>query len=227
MAQDDPQVQGSRESDPQAPVESDARRWGVWPWVALVIVALIAAYLLWLFWSQQKQSSTRIPDKSTQTSVVLPQERPEPVVPQPSGGTTRAPVAELVPDVLGDLKSSAVRTLESAGYRVTSSVSQTTSKASGIVIGQRPAGGAELAPGETVSIVVSASKQTAGNVKMPSVVGLSQAEAVKKVEAAGLSPVLTYGRSGIPDGDVISQWPLAGEVVPSGRQALIQIQLTP
>jgi beta-lactam-binding protein with PASTA domain len=235
MAQDDdPQVYessepASPESDLQAPAEPDApRRSPLWPWIALAVVVLIVIFLLWLFWRQPQQSSKESSGQTGQESVVLTEVRPEPVIPQPSGGDSSTPVAELVPNVLGSLKNNAVRTLESAGYVVSTSVVRTSSKASGIVVGQRPGGGAALDPGSTVEIVVSASKQGAGDVKMPAVIGLSQSEAVAKVEAAGLTYSLTYGNiGGTADGHVLSQWPLAGESVPVGSEALIQIKLTP
>jgi beta-lactam-binding protein with PASTA domain len=235
MAQDDDRqvyessASGSPEPDSRVPEESDeARRSPLWPWIALAVVVLIVIFLLWLFWRQPQQSSKESSAQAGQTSVVLPEVRPEPVVPGPSDGASSTPVAELVPDVLGALKNNAIRTLESAGYVVSPSVVHTSSKASGIVIGQKPSGGAVLDPGSTVEIVVSASKQAAGDVKMPSVIGLSQASAEAKVEAAGLTYSLTYGNfGGTADGHVISQWPLAGESVPAGSETLIQIRLTP
>jgi beta-lactam-binding protein with PASTA domain len=235
MTQDDgPQTPESVESassasDSTVLEESDTRqRSPLWPWIALSVVVLIVMLLLWLFWRQPLQSSKGSADKTGQTSVVLPDTRPEPVVPEPSGGDTATPVTELVPDVLGDLKSSAVRTLESAGYVVVVSEVYTSSKASGIVVGQKPGGGAALEQGGKVEIVLSVAKQAAGDVKMPAVVGLSQSSAEAKVEAAGLTYSLAYGNiGGISEGHVISQWPLGGEAVPAGSEALIQIQLTP
>ena len=129
--------------------------------------------------------------------------------------------------MLGKVKDSAVRTLESAGYAVSTSKVYTSSKASGIVVGQTPAGGAPLESGGTVAIVLSANTSASGNVKTPSVVGLSQASAESKVKAAGLVPYITYGRTGSTDGHVISQWPLGGESVPAGSEVLVQVQLNP
>jgi beta-lactam-binding protein with PASTA domain len=102
-----------------------------------------------------------------------------------------------------------------------------TSKASGLVIGQAPMGGAELEPGGVVTIAVSARAQAVKQVKMPDVVGLRQSSAESKVKNVGLVPYITYGRVGAPNGQVISQWPLPGELLPVGAEGFIQVQLNP
>jgi beta-lactam-binding protein with PASTA domain len=159
--------------------------------------------------------------------VVVLKPRPEPILPEPSDASSQTPSGKLVPDVLGDPKNTAVRALEGAGYVVSVSQSYSASKASGIVIGQRPAGGSALDAGEAVAIVVSTSGQAAAEVKMPQIVGLGQAAAESKVKDAGLVPYITYGSSGVPNGQVISQWPLAGDSVPVGSEGFIQVQLNP
>jgi serine/threonine-protein kinase len=188
---------------------------------------MVVILFLWLFWRQPQQSSSEAFNSVSQTKVATSTVRPEPIVPTAAADTSDTPLAQLVPDVLGDPQNSAVRALEAAGYSVNLSKVHATSKASGIVIGQTPAGGAPLESGSSVSLVVSSGDQAALDVTMPEIVGLSQASAEAKVKSAGLVPYITYGSSGVPQGQVISQWPLAGEVLPAGSEGFIQIQLNP
>jgi hypothetical protein len=225
MAQDEGQL------DPP-PDDSDgpgsARNSSIWPWLAMAAVVIIVILFLWMFWRQPRQSTSKTQTETVQSIVVLPAARPEPVVPQAAIGSSPTPTgaAPLVPDVLGDPKNSAVSTIERAGYAASVSETHIASKASGMVIRQNPAGGTELDSGGVVSIVVSASNITR-EVKMPRIVGLSQAAAESKVEAAGLVPYIMYGSSNVPNGQVISQWPPAGDLLPAGSEGFIQVQLNP
>jgi beta-lactam-binding protein with PASTA domain len=222
MTQDEgrPGYEGAAESD-------TLERSSVWPWIALAIVVMVVILFLWLFWRQPQQSSSEAISKTTQTPVVLPSVRPEPVLPAIAVDTSQTPSTRLVPNVLGRPENSAVRALEDAGYSVSVSQFYTVSKAAGIVVGQKPAPGAALDSGGGVAIVVSANNRATAEVKMPDVVGLTQAEAESKVKAVGLVPSIMYGRAGIPQGHVISQWPLAGELLTAGSEGFIQVQLVP
>jgi hypothetical protein len=224
MAQDVGQ-QGYEAEDTE---ERDPRnRSSVWPWILLAIVVLVVILLLWLYWRRPQQASVTVINKTVEIPVVVPEPRPEPVVPAVVASSTEASTVPLVPDVLGDPRISAIRTLEGAGYAVTTSDVRTATKTSGLVVGQNPAGGAPLERGGTVAIVLSAGTPATRDVRMPETVGLTQAAAESKVEAAGLVPYLTYGDTGHKEGYVISQWPLAGVLVPAGSEGFIQIQLRP
>jgi len=59
-----------------------------------------------------------------------------------------------VPEVVGADAASATATLQNAGFAVSASSQETTGDKAGIVLSQSPGGGAYVAPGGTVSIVV-------------------------------------------------------------------------
>jgi hypothetical protein len=212
-------------NEPEGLDETDSgQRSGAWPWVVLAIVVLIVILLLWWYWRQPQQKSVTVIKKTAEIPVAVPEPRPEPIVPTSTVETVEASTVARVPDVLGRPRSSAVRTLEGAGYAVTTSTMYSASKASGLVVSQNPGGGTPLDPGGTVAVVVSASTPTARDVKMPDVSGLSQSAAESRVKAAGLVPYITYGTGGTSGGHVISQWPPAGEMIPEGSEGFIQIR---
>ncbi len=222
MAQGEGQ-QGNERNEVQDPASVWRSR--IWPWIALVLVIMIVLLCFWFFWRQPRQSSMELPTETTQTPVVAPGPRPGPTQDY-TDGPSQSTSGRLVPNVLGDPRATAVGTLKGAGYSVSVSEVFSASKASGIVIGQRPGGGSALDPGESVAIVVSSSRAT-DLVKMPQIVGLTQSAAEAKVKDAGLVPYITYGNSGVPSGEVISQWPRAGDSLPVGGEGFIQVQLNP
>ena len=203
------------------------RRSGVWPWVVLAIVVLIVILLLWWYWRQPQQASVTVIKKTAEIPITVPEPRPEPTVPTSVVEAAETSTVARVPDVVGDPRSSAVRALEAAGYNVSTTKVYSSSRTSGLVVRQNPAGGTPLDAGATVAIVLSAGTPEIATVKMPDVVGMTQSAAESKVKAAGLVPFITYGNSGIANGLVISQWPLGGESVPEGSEGFIQIQLRP
>ncbi len=220
MAQD----VGQQGQEPEGPIEQDSgKRSRVWPWVVLAIVVLIVILLLWLYWRRPQQESVTVIKKTAEIPITVSEPRPEPVVPTSAVEAVETSTVARVPDVLGSPRGSAVRTLEGAGYSVTSSTRYSASKASGLVVGQNPGGGSPLETGGTVAIVVSASTPVVPDVKMPDIGGLSQSAAESKVKAAGLVPYITYGTGGSA-GHVISQWPPPGEMVPEGSEGFIQVR---
>lgn len=221
MVQDDVR----REPDTEGAEPRDRRRRSL-PGILLLVVILIVILLLWIYWLQRPEPSplTAI-KKTTETTDTGPEVRPDPTIPGMVTGTV-PPTASQVPDVVGSRKSTAEGVLADAGYGVTSSDVYSASKVSGIVVAQSPSGGTTLDSGETVAIVVSVGTPTTENVTMPKIVGLTQAAAESAVEAAGLVPYLIYGNNHIEEGRVISQWPAAGESVPTGSEGFIQVQMT-
>jgi len=221
MAQDQGQQGYDGANEPGGRVESS-----VWPWIALAIVVLVVIFFLWLFWRQPLPSSETTVS-TPQSTVILPAAKPEATPSEPAADTFQTSSVKLVPNVLGRPNDSGVRALENAGYVVRVTEVHSASRASGLVIGQEPMGGAELAHGGVVTIAVSARAQAVKQVKMPDVVGLKQSSAESKVKAVGLVPYIMYGRVGVPEGQVISQWPLGGELLPVGAEGFIQVQRNP
>ena len=126
------------------------------------------------------------------------------------------PAPVLVPDVTGQDQASAEADLIAAGLavgNVTTASSDTVP--AGDVISQNPAGGASVAPGTAVDLVVSAGPAP---VLVPDVTGQDQASAEADLIAAGLAVgnVTTASSDTVPAGDVISQNPAGGASVAPG-----------
>jgi beta-lactam-binding protein with PASTA domain len=143
----------------------------------------------------------------------------------PIGGTT-APVGSsvdltvslgqpVVPDVLGQTEADANLAITSIALvvgTVTHEYSDTIT--AGRVISQNPAGGMTVLVGSYVDLVVSLGPPIA----VPDVVGMLQVNANSAISAAGLAVgVVTVEYSDtVPFGNVISQDPTAGTIVPLG-----------
>ena len=126
-----------------------------------------------------------------------------------------------VPDVTGLSRDSAESRLRDEGFGV-SVAEQESDEPEGDVISQSPAGGTELARGETVTITVSTGQP---QVDVPDVIGLSERDANSKLRAAGLAPVTQERTVTDPsqDGVVVEQRPGSGTQVDEGREVVIVI----
>ncbi len=89
----------------------------------------------------------------------------------------------------------------------------------GMVVEQQPAAGENVVLANTTVILTV----NQGTVTMPDVMGLAEAEAIAKIEGAGLQPEITRTTSYSPEGLVISQSTKAGEQVVKGSKVAIQI----
>jgi beta-lactam-binding protein with PASTA domain len=129
-----------------------------------------------------------------------------------------------VPRLTGRTKDEAVSLIK--GLKLTPSVKEVESTlAAGTVVEQRPQEGAEIAPGSEVTIYVSSAST---RVKVPDVVGRSQAQATAKLKANGLSPrIMTRVTSDYPAGRVIEQNPSAGDEVEKGSSVTIIVSKSP
>ena len=142
-----------------------------------------------------------------------------------------------VPDVTGQQLSTAKAALRAAG--LVSAVFRVPSAATkGTVVAQKPAAGTKVARGSKVRLNVSSGSQapapTTGTgttkprlVTVPSVVGLQQSAAQRRLHAAGLGARVLYVTSTTPSGRVVSQKPAAGSGAPSGSKVTIRISLGP
>ena len=130
------------------------------------------------------------------------------------------PVA--VPDVVGSSKGAALAAIKAAGLSVgmvTWQYSDTVP--SGHVSSQAPAAGTIVLSGATVDLVMSLGREP---VRVPKVVGLSQAEAESAIAAAGLAvgTVTEAYSDTVPAGAVISQFPGADtHAAPGSAVALV------
>jgi beta-lactam-binding protein with PASTA domain len=105
---------------------------------------------------------------------------------------SKGPKQASVPGVIGQLEATATAALARAGYRVTVHRQYDSTVPTGAVLLQSPLAGAALARGQTVSIVVTRGLQA---VRVPMVLGSSIADAVTKIQAAGLKVRIVFIKS--------------------------------
>lgn len=121
----------------------------------------------------------------------------------------------VVPDVVGMTSDEATTELEAAGFVVEMTERASDNIAAGDVISQTPQAGRKPKRGTTVTIVVSAGKET---VAMPDVEGLSQTAAERTLKDLDFTDIEIKSEPSetVDSGDVISQSIAPGnEVVPS------------
>jgi beta-lactam-binding protein with PASTA domain len=104
--------------------------------------------------------------------------------------------AGIVPDVAGTAFQEAVALLEAAGYDVTLSWAASADTPSGVVLLQVPSGDSEAAPGSIVSLTVSGPEPGAA---VPSILGLSEAEARLGLDRIGLDAVFIMEAESDPE----------------------------
>jgi len=126
------------------------------------------------------------------------------------------PATVATPNVVGLSEAQAIVDITAAGLAVGTVTRQNDDTVpAGDVVAQDPAGGTMVAPGSAVDLVVSLGP---GTTAVPSVVGLSEAQAANTLLTAGLTVgvVTRQPDDTIPAGDVIIQDPDAGTMVASG-----------
>lgn len=131
------------------------------------------------------------------------------------------------PDVVGLNEASARDLLERGGYGISVSYTYSDAQPQGVVYAQSPSAGEPAESGSTISVWVSKGAAAAPKVTVPSLVGLTTAAAINKIEAAGLTarPMVQpkAGKVGI----VYQQQPAAGNKVVPGRQVFILVGSKP
>jgi beta-lactam-binding protein with PASTA domain len=144
-----------------------------------------------------------------------------------SGGQERV----AVPDVVGATASEASELLREAGLeprkrRVESDGPQ------GTVVEQTPAAGEEVGDGTVVTLEIArkrASTQPSApaTVRVPSLVGMTSAEARSRLRGLGLRSTQRPVESPRPPGTVVSQSPAAGAELSEGRTVTLQVSTGP
>ena len=131
-----------------------------------------------------------------------------------------------VPDVVGLTQATAEAAIVGTGLSVGAiNTDNSDTVPAGSVISQNPGGGASVAPGSAVDLVVSLGPAL---VNVPDVVGLTQETAAEAIEegAGLLIGLVTFENSdNVPDGDVISQNPDAGTPVAPGSSVDLVVSL--
>ena len=133
-----------------------------------------------------------------------------------------------VPPVTGLTEAAATATLSRLGFRL--SVSRiVSSKPKGIVVSQQPVAGTRAQKGSIVGINVSTGPSTTGStatgVVVPKVVGLSQRDALARVERVGLTFDSTPVGSSRPRGTVVTQSPAGGTRVSPRSKVRVEVSL--
>jgi beta-lactam-binding protein with PASTA domain len=93
-------------------------------------------------------------------------------------------------------------------------------KPKGIVVGQSPGHGASVPQGTVVTLLVSKGRPGIG---MPDLTGLAAADALKALQARGLSAKLEQIASTEPPGTVVAQSPKPGKRAQRGTQVVLQV----
>lgn len=126
-----------------------------------------------------------------------------------------------VPDLVGARAVEATAALSDAGLATVVRETASDTAAAGYVIAQLPQAGTRVRRGSAVALTVSAGK---GKVAVPNCVGLRLADALSRINDAGLRQGGVTKRSSgtIPADVVMSQNPAAGEMVlPGARVGLV------
>ncbi len=130
-----------------------------------------------------------------------------------------------VPRVLGQDVQSATAELRAAGLRA--SIQRVTSgRPTGQVVAQDPGPGQRAHDGSSVALTVSSGP---GQVQVPTVVGLPQRKAIAQLAGAGLvvERVVEQADGTVPDGQVISTSPAAGQAVDRGSSVTVFVSSGP
>jgi len=140
---------------------------------------------------------------------------------------SKGPGSAKVPSLRGLTEASATATLSRLGFRVSvSRVPSTLPK--GIVVSQTPPPATKVPKGSIVGMNVSTGgNPAAGGVAVPNVVGLSQEDAVDRLEQAGLGVDSFPVASKKPQGTVVSELPAGGTRVPPRSHVRINVSLGP
>lgn len=211
------------------------RRSGLVPALLIVLaIALAAIAAAWYFGQSDTASVpsvtglpldaavTRLEDDGFKADIVSqPNEAAQGIVFQQSPGAgseqdegsdvqllvSKGPAEVTVPNTVGVPETEARDRLATAGLKATV-VEVFSSSEIGNVIAQDPAAGGKAATGSEVRLNVS---KGSSEVDVPSVIGLSQADATAQVKAAGLGVNVVPVPSDQPAGIVVAQNPVGGQ----------------
>ncbi|HWG94549.1 MAG TPA: Stk1 family PASTA domain-containing Ser/Thr kinase [Mycobacteriales bacterium] len=135
------------------------------------------------------------------------------------------PDRRAVPEVAGSDVPGATAALEAVGLRAGTVVEEFSDRPVGEVLGTDPPAGELLREDTPVTLVVSKGLEM---LPVPDVVGRSQADAGRALEAAGFtSGVREAFSDDVPKGQVIAQEPRAGGTAPRGSRVVVTVSKGP
>jgi len=130
-----------------------------------------------------------------------------------------------VPNVVGLTEQAATVRLKAAGLTPAPEASANATFASGVVFAQTPLGGKVVGKGGSVNITVSSGPPTSPLAKVE---GLTAAQAVAVLRAAGFKPTTTTNHSTtVAEGIVIGTAPAAGTKLPVGSAVTVLVSSGP
>ena len=129
-----------------------------------------------------------------------------------------------VPDVMGLPLAEAQKTIEAAGFKVSTVEDSAAPQPPGRVVDQRPAASTVLLQGATLTLVVSVAPPT---IIVPALVGLDVAIARANLAAAGLLSEETASPNEAVAGTVLSQDPVEGAEVTTGTPVRLVVSSSP
>lgn len=131
-----------------------------------------------------------------------------------------------VPDVVGDKPDKAAASIEAVGLEVgTETEEWSETVPAGIVIATQPEGGSSVEHFQPIDIVVSKGKMP---IEVPDLTGTSSDSASAALEVLGLAMSATEAYSDeVPQGDIISQDPVAGETLHKSDTVSVVVSLGP
>lgn len=232
------------EEEVAEPVAPPERYW--WLWLLLLLLLVIGGLLAWYFLSRGDDKTTapnviglreavavqRIEDRGLEALPRTGQsDRPAGVVfaQRPGAGTQLEEGQSVtifissgrraVLDVTGLPLRQARQRLEDAGFKVEVR-RRASSRPNGFVLEQAPVAGVTAVTGTTVTLIASSGVKP---VIVPSIVGLSQGDAVDQLTGRGLKPVLQNVPSDRPAGTVVAQKPPGDREVDKGSAVVLNI----
>jgi eukaryotic-like serine/threonine-protein kinase len=225
--------------------------WWLWLLVVLFLAAAILFFILWLLernnngkdvpslvgLSQveaQNQAASRgftlktVPRAGGQPAGTVVDQAPQAGAELEDGAQVMAVVSAgqeqvTVPKLVGSTADAAEQLLDAQGLQ-TNRKTIASAKAKGIVVAQDPADGTRVPKGTTVTLSVSNGN---GQVKVPAVQGMSQADAVEAITNAGLVPIVILIPSPKPQGTVLAQDPAANQQVPAQSKVRVNVSAGP
>ena len=183
---------------------------------AAAIIGIIAIYLIGSFlgWFHFGSGSSKKEDTKTEATKEDTEDEEE------EEGNIE------VPDLLGMTEDEAAEALkkQNLGYKVIGTESS-SKYAEGQVCNQSPKSGKKVTENSTVKITISSGE---GSKSIPNVIGATEADATKSLQAAGYKVNVSYGHSStVAAGQVISQSPDSSQKGQAGDTITISVSQGP
>ncbi|OEX93190.1 serine/threonine protein kinase [Corynebacterium sp. BCW_4722] len=127
-----------------------------------------------------------------------------------------------VPDITNLTTEEAMEELEKAGLELNPNVRRESDSniPEGIILGQQPVGGTQIAKGSRISITVSSGPDM---IQVPSLVGLNVEQATATLSSLNLRATVTHVDSARPDGEVLA---VAGENTDVEKGTTVELRVS-